>query len=430
MEPRRSLVKRLVQKALQATLEWSLSVVFGVVVLCRLVWAWCRGRVVKGSMLERIAPPDCLQDPSLGSHRSIRIKNHKLHYVESGHPDNPLVVMIHGTPDFWFTWRKQIPTLSNDYRVVAVDLRGCGDSDTLRSRCHYTIPILAHDIATLISLIGSESAHLVCAGGGGQVGWYMCYHYPQLVKKMVLIHSPHPYVIRQHLHSSWHHYWKAWFVFFVRLPFLPEFAAHANDRGLVDHQLGGLLKGGAILKEEVEAYKYTFSRREDWTGPMHHLRSLDLGRVWEGEEGQPDVITKPTLLLMGDADPLLPLDTAYRSAEYVERITVKPIPGPGHLCHQSRPHQVNQAVGEFLRELPWRPLSPLTPETPYSSSSSLVGRVMGASLGAVSNTVGRYLPPKATETLEKTASLPTNLLTAAQVSFKVAESTFGLDYLY
>lgn len=57
---------------------------------------------------------------------------------------------------------------------------------------------------------GGKAAHLVCAGVGGQVGWYMCYHYPQLVSKMVLIHAPHPYVIRQHFNSLWMNYYKAW----------------------------------------------------------------------------------------------------------------------------------------------------------------------------------------------------------------------------
>ncbi|XP_042239026.1 epoxide hydrolase 4-like isoform X2 [Homarus americanus] len=370
-----------------ALVEWTLAVVYGVLMLGKLVWAWSRGALHPPFV--RVVPPQCLHDPLLGRHKFIKLQNMKLHYVEAGSPFNPLLVMIHGAPDFWFTWRRQIPALSHDYWVVAVDMRGCGDSDTPRLRTQYTTALLADDVAHLIRLLGQTSAHLMCAGVGGQVGWHMCYHYPQLVSKMVLIHCPHPYVIRHMVNTLWMNYYKSWYLWFVRLPFLPEMAAQVNDVGLVDRLFSSLVKNKTITEEELEAYKFTFSRREDWTGPLHHLRQLDLRRPRE-DEPSPDVITKPILLIMGDSDHLLPIDTAYRSAEYVERITIKPIPGGVYLSHLSHASQVNQMVGEFLREMPWRPLSPL--ETPQSSS--LVGRVMGASLAAVTSTVrprGRWI---------------------------------------
>nr|XP_053639161.1 epoxide hydrolase 4-like isoform X2 [Cherax quadricarinatus] len=380
-----------------AALEWVLAVVFGVAVLGKLVWLWGRGAL--RASLPRDVPPPCLHYPALGRHKFVKLQNLKLHYVEAGSPENPLVVMIHGAPDFWFTWRRQIPSLSHDYWVVAVDMRGCGDSDTPRLRTHYTTPLLAEDVASLIRILGRKSAHLVCAGVGGQVGWYMCYHYPQLVTKMVLIHAPHPYVIRQQVNSLWMNYYKAWYMLFVRLPLLPEVAAHVNDTYLVDKFFSDLVRSKAITEDEVEAYKFTFSRREDWTGTLHHIRQLDLRGIGD-KEPLPDVITKPTLLIMGDSDPFLPLDTAYRSAEYVERITIRPMPGLGYLTHVSRAPQVNQVVGEFLRELPWRPLSPLEPA---KTTSSFMDRVMGASLAAVTSTVNKT----------------TGLMGAAQATFKV-----------
>nr|XP_045601510.1 epoxide hydrolase 4-like isoform X1 [Procambarus clarkii] len=416
---RKTNTMSVVVYVLVGVLEWVLAVVYGVVVVGKLAWAWCRGAL--NQCQDRDVPPPCLHNPALGRHKFVKLQRLKLHYVEAGSPENPLVVMIHGAPDFWFTWRRQIPSISNAYWVVAVDMRGCGDSDTPHLRTHYTTSLLADDIASLIRILGRKSAHLVCAGVGGQVGWYMCYNYPQLVSKMVLIHSPHPYVIRQHVNSLWMNYYKAWYLLFVRLPLLPEIAASVNDVCLVDQLLGPLVRTKAITEDEVEAYKFTFSRRKDWTGSMHHLRQLDLTRLRD-DEPLPDVITKPTLLIMGDADPLLPLDTAYRSAEYVERITIKPVPGSGYLSHVSRAPQVNEVVTEFLRELPWRPLSPLEPA---AKSSSLVGRVMGASFAAVTSTVN-----KTSGALEMTRSLPGGLMSVAQASFKVAESKLGLDNIY
>ncbi|MPC85490.1 Epoxide hydrolase 1 [Portunus trituberculatus] len=140
-------------------------------------------------------------------------------------------------------------------------MRGCGDSDS-PSRCsQYALSIIARDVASLITLLGRDKAHLVCAGAGGQVGWYMCYHYPQLVAKMVLIHAPHPYVIRQHINARWTNYLKSWYLYFVRLPLLPEWAAHFSDNVMVDQMLAPLVAAKAVTEDEVDAYKFTFSRR-------------------------------------------------------------------------------------------------------------------------------------------------------------------------
>ncbi|XP_050732401.1 epoxide hydrolase 4-like isoform X1 [Eriocheir sinensis] len=413
-------VKWWVLACLHTCLEWVLAVVFGTVVLTRLVFAFMRGAVRDPRV--RDAPPPCLEHPDLGRHKFLKLQqNVKLHYVEAGNPEAQLVVMLHGAPDFWFTWRKQITTLSLDFCVVALDLRGCGDSDAPSRSSQYATPIVARDVASLITVLGRDKAHLVCAGQGGQVGWYLSYHYPQLVSKMVLIHAPHPYVIRQYINTRWANYLKSWYLYFVRLPYVPELAAHVSDNGMIDQMFSPLVAAKAITEDEIEAYKFTFSRREDWRGPLNHLRQMDLSKVVK-EEPLPDVITKPTLLLMGEADPALPMDLAYRSAEYVERITVRQVKGRGHLAHVSQAPQVNEAIGEFLREMPWRPLSPLEEK----SSSSLVRRVMGASLAAVTSTVN-----KTTGALEMTTrGLPIGFKTMAQGSIKLAESKLGLEYDY
>ncbi|KAK7083719.1 hypothetical protein SK128_020834 [Halocaridina rubra] len=398
-------------------LAWALALLYGTFVMLYLTCQYVRGKIT--TSITRDVPPPCLHDPLLGRHKFFRLKqNMKLHYVESGNHENPLVILIHGSPDFWFTWRKQIPALSTDYWVVALDLRGCGDSEGPYFRTQYTTAELASDVAELIRLLVAKPAHLVCAGAGGQVGWHMAYHYPHLISKLVLIHSPHPYIIRHHFHQAWSHYLKAWYLIFLKLPLLPEVAAHANDSGVIDKYLKKLVKTKAVDEEDVEAYKFAFSRKEDWTGTFHILRSLDL-KPLDSTEPLPDVITKPTLLIMGDEDTLMPLETAYRSAEYVERITIKPVQGPGYLCHVSDAQQVNTILGNFLRELPWKPLSPLEPS---KSSSTLVGRVMGASLTAVSTTVN-----KTTGAFEMTKSIPGGLYGIAQATIKAAESKLGLE---
>ncbi|ROT62305.1 putative epoxide hydrolase 4 [Penaeus vannamei] len=215
-------------------LQAAIYLAVGVLSTIYLMVAWFKGYFHRAK--ERDIPPPCLRDPALGWHRFVKLKNVKLHYVEAGDSSNPLVVLIHGAPDFWFTWRKQIPSLANNYWVVAVDLRGCGDSDTPSLRTQYTIDIITEDI---VHLIGS-------LGVGGQVGWRMVQRYPGLVSKMVLVHSPHPYIVQQQIHSLW------------------KYAALLNDNDLIDKILKPLIRTKAVSEQEIEAYKFTFSRRGCW----------------------------------------------------------------------------------------------------------------------------------------------------------------------
>ncbi|XP_076031408.1 epoxide hydrolase 4-like isoform X2 [Oratosquilla oratoria] len=393
-------------------LEWTLTWFFGCGVFLYMAWIWLMGRL-KIRLRVRNTPPPCLLDESLGQHRFIKLQNIRLHYVESGCREGPLVLLLHGVPDFWYTWRKQLPELEAQYWVVAVDLRGCGDSDKPMLRTQYSVQVIADDITQLISALGRTKAHLVCMGVSGSVGWHLAYTRPHLLNKLVLIQAPHPFVIRQYAHSSLTLYIKAWYLLFVRLPIFPELSALFC--GLSDILLRPLIKAKIFHEEDVEAYRYNFSWREDWTGSFNHLRQLDLSAVWE-DERQPDVIATPTLLIMGDSDPLLPLDTAYRSAEYVERITIRAVRG-GRSPHIEKSAQVNQVIGEYLREMPWRPLSPV--------SSSLMGKVMGAGLAAVSKT---------TDMVDTARQLPGGLVGIATATlsntFKMAENKLGLDLVY
>ncbi|XP_037800067.1 epoxide hydrolase 4-like isoform X2 [Penaeus monodon] len=407
-------------------LQTTIYIVCGVLSTIYLLFAWFKGYFHKAK--ERDIPPSCLRDPALGWHRFVKLKSVKLHYVEAGDSDNPLVIMIHGAPDFWFTWRKQIPSLASNYWVVAVDLRGCGDSDIPRMRTQYTVDIIAEDIVHLIGSLGREHAHLVCAGVGGQVGWHLVQRYPDLVSKMVLVHSPHPYIVHQHIHSLWKNYLKLWYLFFLQLPLLPEYAALLNDSDVIDRILKPLIRTKAVSEQEIEAYKFTFSRREDWTGALHHLRQI---RVSAGgaDEGTPEVVTVPILLIMGDADPILPLDTAYRSAEYVERIRIKPVGGPGYHAHVSHAEQLNRDIDDFLTVRRRQEVAASSSSSSSShdgsespSSSSFSRSVLGAGLSAVTSTYGRL-----SGAIETTRG---NVYGIVHSSLKTAEQTLQLDHLY
>ena len=114
----------------------------------------------------------------------------KIHYASLG--EGPLVVMIHGFPDFWYTWRDQMEALATDFKVVAIDLRGYNLSDRPEGVEQYAMPLLVGDVAAVIRHLGKESAIIVGHDWGGAVAWYFALNLPQMTERLVILNLPPP----------------------------------------------------------------------------------------------------------------------------------------------------------------------------------------------------------------------------------------------
>jgi pimeloyl-ACP methyl ester carboxylesterase len=115
----------------------------------------------------------------------------QLHYVESG--DGPLVVLLHGFPEFWYGWRKQIaPLVKAGFRVVAPDLRGYNLSSKPDRFTDYTADKMAADISGLIHELGAESAMVVGHDWGGSVAWSLAMNHPEVIDRLAILNAAHP----------------------------------------------------------------------------------------------------------------------------------------------------------------------------------------------------------------------------------------------
>ncbi|KAF2360634.1 Alpha/beta hydrolase fold-1 [Trinorchestia longiramus] len=344
----------------------------------------------------KVRPPKCLEDPALGTHKFIKIQGVKLHYVEAGAGrGRPTVLLIHGAFDFWFTWRRITPALAKCFRVISLDLRGCGDSEKPALRSKYSMKLLVEDIANFIRTLGDPmhdgpgGVSLISTGWGGQLGWRLAQTYPGLVRKMVLIHSPHPHVLASYYSPSLRNYFKLWPLFLARTPVVAEWVAAEENLGLVSRLLEPLRTAECLTEQEEEAYFYNFSRSEDITGALHHVRNW---LPWDSVDGISSfsVLSTPTLLLMGDSDANLPVEAGYKSAEFVERIKTRVLPGAGSWAAITHHMCVLEELAAFFNEP--RILNPCpassdedwddnsaSEEEDFGSSSSIMGRMMGAS---------------------------------------------------
>src|SRR5437763_1427807 len=133
-----------------------------------------------------------MSDPTNLVHGTANLGDVRLHYVEAG--DGPLVVLLHGFPEYWYSWRHQIPALAAaGFRVVAPDLRGYNLSSKPRRVRAYDVEYLARDVARLIECCGAERAAAVVGHDwGGGVAWTVAMRYPALLERLAILNVPHP----------------------------------------------------------------------------------------------------------------------------------------------------------------------------------------------------------------------------------------------
>ncbi len=147
----------------------------------------------------------------------------RLHVVQHGPVDGPLVILLHGFPEFWYGWRKQIPALAAaGYRVWAPDQRGYNLSDKPTGIDAYTLDQLVADVIGLIDAAGCDKVYLVGHDWGAAVAWWMALKYPQRVIKLVVSNVPHPIVMNRTVRRNFDQLRKSWYIFFFQIPWLPE----------------------------------------------------------------------------------------------------------------------------------------------------------------------------------------------------------------
>jgi len=163
------------------------------------------------------------------------VGDQRLHYVEAG--EGPLIVLLHGFPEFWYGWRLQIqPLAAAGFRVVAPDTRGYNLSSRPDGVAAYEVGKLADDIRGLILERGAESALLVGHDWGGSIAWATAMNHPEVVDRLAILNAAHPRKLSEGLHHPGQ-LRKSWYFFFFAVPDLPEGVVHANDWHFFRHFL-------------------------------------------------------------------------------------------------------------------------------------------------------------------------------------------------
>ncbi|GAC1462980.1 MAG: alpha/beta hydrolase [Ktedonobacteraceae bacterium] len=277
-------------------------------------------------------------------HHDIMTNGMRMHYVSQG--SGPLVVLLHGFPEFWYSWRLQIPFLAElGYTVVAPDLRGYNDSD--KPGRGYSIANLLRDIVGLIKGLGEEKAIIVGHDWGGVLAWSFAAKYPHLTERLIVLNAPHPAAMRRELRTL-QQLRKSWYVFALQIPWLPEYLLGRNTA----EAIGQMIYGAAVQKDAfpptvLARYREAMSKPGSLRASIGYYRAL-LRNPFASSNAWVR-ITTPTLLIWGEQDIALDLALTRGLEQWVPTIQVRRVPDSGHWVQQEKPALVNQWIAEFLQ---------------------------------------------------------------------------------
>jgi pimeloyl-ACP methyl ester carboxylesterase len=264
----------------------------------------------------------------------------RLHYVEAG--DGPLVVLLHGFPEFWYGWRLQIAPLAEaGFRVVAPDLRGYNLSSKPDGFVAYSAVELAAAIRGLLQERGAESALVVGHDWGGTVAWTLAMNHPEVVDRLAVLNAAHPRKLNEGLrHPS--QLRRSWYFFYFQLPGLPEHHVQADDWEFFQHFLGDAQP--PYTPEEMQRYIEAWSQDGAAAAMINYYRFA----VRHGG-GEIKPIAAPTLVMWGEQDHFLGRTLAEPHDEDVPNLDrVERLPDASHWVHHDEAERVTQLLIDFF----------------------------------------------------------------------------------
>ncbi len=287
------------------------------------------------------------------THHTVALPNLRMHYVELG--EGPLVVLLHGFPENWWSWRYQLQPLADaGFRVIAPDLRGYGETD---KHGPFDIDTLVGDVCHLIESLGETRAKIVGHDWGGALAWHLAAKRPEFCERLVVLNCPHPVVMRKALFGkpSWAQLKKSWYFFFFLVPLLPEWLLTRDDAGNIVRVLkASSMDRDHFSPEEVRPFRDGMQRPGAAKAMIGWYRDMVLrGLRHPFTAPSYDEIAAPTLLVWGLSDPALGYaDLVPGTERFVAKLEIEKVPGCGHFVHAERPDLVNPALTKFLQRSP------------------------------------------------------------------------------
>jgi len=271
-----------------------------------------------------------------------------LHAVAAGPSDGPVVLLLHGFPEFWYGWRHQIaPLAAAGFRVVVPDQRGYNTSSKPRGVARYRIRELASDIVAIIDQLGGRSVYLAGHDWGAMVAWTVAALHRDKVTRLAILNVPHPGVMFRFLLTHPGQLRRSWYAFFFQMPRLPELLFSAwNFRAGVQSMVR-TSRPGTFSAEELSRYRSAWAQPGAVTATINWYRAL-FRYPGDSRAGRIEV---PTRILWGRRDAFLLPSLATASDRKCARSEIVWFDRATHWLHLEEPELINSALINFFAEL-------------------------------------------------------------------------------
>lgn len=269
----------------------------------------------------------------------------ELHYIEAGPADGPPVILLHGFPEYWYTWRFQIAALADaGYRVFAPDQRGYNLSE---KKGPYNLETLAHDIAHFQDAVGIEKSIIVGHDWGGITAWAFAAYHPERTERLIILNAPHPNAYLDAIRSLSLQVFRSWYIYFFQIPCLPEYFMRRKNFAAIRKMFADLPSTN-MTENDISRYISALARPGALHAVINWYRALPGETRRTGGKLPTPEISAPTCVIWGEDDFALDIACLETLPKYVPDLTVHLLRNTTHWLQVERPEIVNQHMLEFL----------------------------------------------------------------------------------
>jgi pimeloyl-ACP methyl ester carboxylesterase len=268
-----------------------------------------------------------------------------LHAVADGPAGSPVVLLLHGFPEFWYGWRRQIaPLAAAGFRVIVPDQRGYNLSSKPPGVRAYALTELASDVIAIADQLGQEKIFLAGHDWGAAVAWSTALVHPERIAKLVVLNVPHPSVMRKFLSTRPRQLLRSWYMFLFQLPWLPEMLFSAFHYHLGARSLLRSSRPGTFSPEDLAQYRSAWSQPGALTAMINWYRA-----VFRTQGKFPDkTVRVPTRILWGQLDDFLLTEMAHESLGYCTGGELFTFANASHWLQHEEHVRVSELLVEFF----------------------------------------------------------------------------------
>lgn len=276
----------------------------------------------------------------------------RFHVVCCGPKHGPPVLLLHGFPEFWYSWRHQLRALGKaGYRAIAPDLRGYNLSDKPTDVRSYYMKELLSDVVALVGALGYTSVDLIGHDWGGAIAWSVAAsaEHRHVVRRLVVMNAPHPTSFLNGMSLA--QLRRSWYMLFFQIPLLPEHVLSKNNFAGLRRMLGRSAAPGTFSDLDLDRFIEAMTQPGALTSAVSYYRGiLRQNPFAELKRLSPIPARLPVLLIWGERDVALGKELTYNLHPLVENLRIEYVHDAGHWVQQERPDSVNRALLAFLDE--------------------------------------------------------------------------------